>query len=153
VFLGGLALLPLGVLYGAARPDLPAKIHLAEAAAYVPLTFALVHLWGIPGAALSWSIRCGADLALYEWAMRRAIGRCDIDLTEVARSRWLFWFALGLAAVFGLIARTGVVSVTVGLALVVLGSAGYALLAWRRVFSLDERHAWTAMLSRARPTR
>ena len=150
VFLGGLALLPLGVLYGAARPDLPAKIHLAEAAAYVPLTFALVHLWGIPGAALSWSVRCGADLALYEWAMRRSIGRCDVDATEVARTRWLLWFALLLAGAFALIASTGIVSITVGLALVIAGSAGYGLLAWWRVFSVDERRAWTAMLSRAR---
>jgi hypothetical protein len=61
--------------------------------------------------------------------------------------------ALGLAAAFGLIAWSGVASVTVGLSLVVVGSAGYALLAWWRVFSLDERRAWTAMLSRARPTR
>ena len=150
VFLGGLAHLPLGVLYGAARPDLPAKIHLGEIIAYVPLTLALVRLWGIPGAALSWSIRCAADLTLYEWATRREIGRCDTDLSEVVATRRLFWFGLGLAGAFSLIASVGIVSITVGLALVALGAAGYALLAWWRVFSIEERRAWSALLFRAR---
>jgi O-antigen/teichoic acid export membrane protein len=150
VFLSGLAHLPMGVLYGAARPDLPAKIHLGEVVAYVPLTFALVHLWGIPGAALSWTIRNAADLVLYEWVTRRTIGRCEEDSAEATRARRLFWFGLGLALAFGLIAWFGGVSVAVGLTLVALGSAGYALLVWSRVFSADERRAWTAMLTRAR---
>ncbi|MDP9202233.1 MAG: polysaccharide biosynthesis C-terminal domain-containing protein, partial [Gemmatimonadota bacterium] len=151
VFLGGLAHLPLGVLYGAARPDLPAKIHVGEAILYVPLTFALVRAWGIPGAALSWTIRCAADLVLYEWATRRAIGRCEIDLAEVARTRRLSLLGIGLAAAFSLVVWLGGAYVTAGLALVAVGFAGYALLAWLRVLSVEERAAWLSMLSRARP--
>lgn len=151
VFLGGLAHLPLGVLYGAARPDLPAKIHLGEVALYVPLTFLLVRAFGIPGAAMSWTIRCGADLFLYEWATRGAIGRCDIDLAEVARTRRLWLLGIGLAAAFTLIFWLGSTSVTAGLALVAVGFGGYGLLAWMRVFSVEERAAWTSMISRARP--
>lgn len=151
VFLGGLAHLPLGVLYGAARPDLPAKIHLGEAILYLPLTFVLVRAFGIPGAALSWTIRCGADLLLYEWATRRAIGRCDTDLAEAARARRLALLGIGLAAAFTLIVWRGVPSVTAGLALVTIGFAGYGLLAWMRVFSVEERAAWMSMVSRPRP--
>jgi O-antigen/teichoic acid export membrane protein len=150
VFLGGLAHLPLGVLYGAARPDLPAKIHIAEAVVYLPLTFTLVRAFGIPGAALSWTIRCGADLVLYEWATRRAIGRCDIDLAEAARTRELSLLGMGLAAAFTLL-WIGVSSVTAALGLVVLGFAGYGLLAWMRVFSVEERAAWMSMVSRPPP--
>lgn len=150
VFLGGLAHLPLGVLYGAARPDLPAKIHLGEAVVYLPLTFMLVRALGIPGAALSWTIRCGADLVLYEWATRRAIGRCDIDLAEAARTRQLSLLGMGLAAAFTLL-WIGVSSVTAALGLVVLGFAGYGLLAWMRVFSVEERAAWMSMVSRPGP--
>jgi hypothetical protein len=149
VFLGGLAHLPLGVLYGASRPDLPAKIHLGEAVVYIPLTFVLVRAFGIPGAALSWTIRCGADLVLYEWATRRAIGRCDIDLAEAARTRQLSLLGIGLAAGFALL-WAGVPSVAAALTLVAVGFAGYGLLAWMRVFSVEERAAWMSMVSRPR---
>jgi hypothetical protein len=140
--------LPLGVLYGAARPDLPAKIHLGEAVFYLPLTFALVRSFGIPGAALSWTIRCSADLALYEWATRRAIGRCAIDLAESARIRRLSLLGFALAAAFTLL-WISVSSSTAILTLVSLGFAGYGLLAWMRVFSVEERAAWMSMLYRA----
>jgi O-antigen/teichoic acid export membrane protein len=151
VFLGGLAHLPLGVLYGAARPDLPAKIHLGEAILYVPLTFVLVRALGIPGAAMSWTIRCGADLVLYELATRRAIGRCDIDLAEVTRTRRLSLLGIGLAASFTGIVWFGATSIPLGLSLVAIGFAGYGLLAWMRVLSVEERAAWMSMISRARP--
>jgi hypothetical protein len=109
-----------------------------------------VRALGIPGAALSWTIRCGADLVLYEWATRRAIGRCDIDLAEVARTRQLSLLGMGLAAAFTLL-WIGVSSVTAALGLVVLGFAGYGLLAWMRVFSVEERAAWMSMVSRPGP--
>lgn len=150
VFLGGLAHLPLGVLYGAARPDLPAKIHVGEAIIYLPLVFILVRAFGISGAALSWTLRCSADLALYEWATRRAIGRCEIDLTETARARRLALLGIGLAAMFALIAWRGDLSVTTGLALVTAGFAAYGILAWTSVFSVEERGAWMSMVSRPR---
>jgi len=150
VFLGGLAHLPLGVLYGAARPDLPAKIHVGEAIVYLPLTVVLVRAFGIPGAALSWTLRCGADLTLYEWATRRAIGRCEIDLAESARARRLALLGVGLAATFALIAWRNATSVTIGLALVSLGLAAYGVLAWTGVLSAQERAAWMSMVSRSR---
>ncbi len=110
----------------------------------------LVRALGIPGAALSWTIRCGADLVLYEWATRRAIGRCDIDVEEAARARRLTLLGIGLSAGFTLIVWRGVPSVTAGLALVAAGFVGYGLLAWMRVFSVEERAAWMSMLSRPR---
>jgi O-antigen/teichoic acid export membrane protein len=150
VFLGGLAHLPLGVLYGAARPDLPAKIHVGEAIVYLPLTVVLVRAFGIPGAALSWTLRCGADLTLYEWATRRAIGRCELDLAESARARRLALLGVGLAGTFALIAWRNATSLTVGLALVSLGLAAYGVLAWTSVLSAQERAAWMSMVSRPR---
>jgi hypothetical protein len=137
-------------LYGAARPDLPAKIHVGEAIVYLPLVFILVRAFGISGAALSWTLRCTADLALYEWATRRAIGRCEIDLTETARARRLALLGLGLAATFALIAWRGASSATTGVALVTMGFGAYGILAWTSVFSAEERGAWMSMVSRPR---
>jgi O-antigen/teichoic acid export membrane protein len=150
VFLGGLAHLPLGVLYGAARPDLPAKIHVGETIIYLPLAFVLVREFGLPGAALSWTLRCAADLVLYEWATRRAIGRCEIDLAESARARRLAVIGLGLAASLALIAWRATTSITMGIALVTVGFAAYGILTWMNVFSAQERAAWTSMISRRR---
>jgi O-antigen/teichoic acid export membrane protein len=145
-----LAHLPLSVLYGAARPDLPAKIHLGEAVVYLPLAFILVRAFGIPGAALSWTLRCTADLVLYEWATRRAIGRCGIDLAETARVRRLTLLATGLAATFALIAWANPSSVIAGLTLVAIGLGAYGVLAWARVLSAEERGAWMSMVPRSR---
>jgi O-antigen/teichoic acid export membrane protein len=148
VFVGGLAHLPLGVLYGAARPDLPAKIHVGQAVVYLPLAFLLVRAFGIPGAALSWTLRNAADLVLYEWATRRAIGRCEIDLAESERSRRLALLGTGLAATFSLIAWSESSSVVMGLALATIGFAAYVILAWTSVLSPGERSAWLSMISR-----
>jgi O-antigen/teichoic acid export membrane protein len=147
VFLGGLAHLPLGVLYGAARPDLPAKIHVGQAIVYLPLAFLLVHAFGVPGAAWSWTLRCSADLVLYEWATRRAIGRCDIDLAENSRARQLALLGIGLAAALALIAWRNAASVGAALAMVVVGFAAYGVLVWTNVFTAEERAAWMSMVA------
>jgi len=114
------------------------------------VTVVLVRAFGIPGAALSWTLRCGADLTLYEWATRRAIGRCEIDLAESARARRLALLGVGLAAAFALIAWRNATSITIGLALVSLGLAAYGVLAWTSVLSAQERAAWMSMVSRPR---
>src|SRR5687767_1912557 len=64
VFLGGLAHLPLALLYGSGRADLPAKIHVAEVFVYLPFVYFVVKTWGITGAGLAWATRCAADLIL-----------------------------------------------------------------------------------------
>lgn len=148
VFVGGLAHLPLGVLYGAARPDLPAKIHLAQAIVYLPLTFLLVRSFGIAGAAWSWTLRNAADLVMYEWATRNAIGRCETDLAENARAKRLAALGLGLGASFALIVWREPASVTTGLLLVISGLIAYGVIAWLGVFSALERAAWMSMASR-----
>jgi O-antigen/teichoic acid export membrane protein len=146
VFFGGLAHLPLALLYGSNRPDLPAKIHVAEVMVHLPFTFLLVHTWGITGAAVAWTVRCAADLTLYEWASRRAFGACDFDVAEWTRTRRLLWAGVGLAsAVAGSVwlhhgSRSGAV------ALVALGLAVYAAVGWARVLSQAERHAWIGIL-------
>jgi hypothetical protein len=110
----------------------------------------LVRAFGIPGAALSWTLRCAADLALYEWATRRAIGRCEIDVAEITRARRLALLGVGLAATFAVIAWRNTSSVTTGLALVTAGFVAYGILAWTNVFSAEERAAWLSMFSRQR---
>lgn len=146
VFLGGLAHLPMALLYGSNRPDLPARIHVCEIVLYLPLALLLVRTWGINGAAVAWTLRCAADLLLYEWATQRAIGRCTIDIAERARTKQLFLSGIGLAAASGCSAWLSHRSWPAAIAVVTVGLAIYTAIGWSRVLSPGERHAWIATL-------
>jgi O-antigen/teichoic acid export membrane protein len=150
VFLGGLAHLPLAVLYGVGRPDLPARFHVAEVVVHIPLTFLLVKNWGITGAALAWTLRCGADWLFYEIATRRAVGRSVEDRAEEERTRRLLWLTLALALSLALTLLVGQMTWIVAIALVVVALLAYAIVAWSKVLGDEERRAWLAALSRAR---
>jgi O-antigen/teichoic acid export membrane protein len=151
VFLGGLAHLPLAVLYGVGRPDLPAKFHIVEVMVHVPLTFLLVKSWGITGAALAWTLRCGADWLYYEIATRRAVGRSAEDFAEEKRTRRLLWLTLALALTLGLTVWSSQMRWPVVIGLVALALFAYGIVGWSKVLSDEERRAWLAVLSRARP--
>jgi O-antigen/teichoic acid export membrane protein len=150
VFLGGLAHLPLAVLYGAGRPDLPAKFHLLEVLVHVPLTFVLVKAWGVTGAAIAWTIRCGADWLFYQVATRQAIGRSARDFAEEERTRRLLWLTLGLALSLALTLAVGRIGWPVVVLLIVAAMFAYAIASWSKVLTREERQAWLALLYRVR---
>jgi Na+-driven multidrug efflux pump len=150
IFLTGLAVLPLALLYGSGRPDLPAKINIAQVAVHIPLTIILVGRWGITGAAIAVAIRCAEDFVLYEWASRRAAGRYTATADERVRDRRLLLSAIALGVAFAagiLVLRT---SAPAAAAIAVAGVAGYAWMCWSRVLSPGERRAWLGMLFSAR---
>jgi len=73
VLINSLAQIPLALLQGMERPDLPAKFHLGEVPFYVAAAWLLVHLWGIKGAALAWTLRVALDALLLFGAVSRKI--------------------------------------------------------------------------------
>jgi O-antigen/teichoic acid export membrane protein len=64
----GLAFVAVTLLQSQGRPDLSAKIHLAEIAPFVAILWALVTKIGIDGAALAWTFRVIADALTMFWA-------------------------------------------------------------------------------------
>jgi O-antigen/teichoic acid export membrane protein len=153
VFLSGLAVLPLALLYGAGRPDLPAKINLVQTAVHIPLTILLVRAFGLAGAAIPVAIRCAEDLIAYEWASRRAVGRYAVGTEERGLERRLWLPALILAGTFALglsLLRTSAPGGAIAIALA--GLAAYCWLCWSRVLSDRERRAWLGMLLVSRPS-
>jgi hypothetical protein len=116
---------------------------------HVPLTFLLVKAWGITGAALAWTLRCGADWLLYELATRRAIGRSVEDVGEEERTHRLLWLTLALACSLGLTSWVSQMRWSLAISLVAVALLAYAVVGWSKVLSDDERRAWLAMLSRA----
>ena len=151
VFLTGLAVLPLALLYGSGRPDLPAKINLAQILIHVPLTIALVRVWGITGAAVAVTVRCAEDFVLYSWATRRALGRPIDDPAERRREITLFGCGVALLVALALAARLTDTSWTAASAVAAAGLLVYAGLTWGFVFAPSERRAWLTMFSAPRP--
>lgn len=150
VFFGGLAHLPMALLYGSGRPDLPAKIHLGEVVVYLPLAFLLVREWGIVGAAVAWASRCTADFILYETVGHRALGRYVADDTERSRTAWLLGDAAGFVVLLSLAVFLSSFSIMFPAVLLVASALAYAALSWARVLSPEERKAWSGMFLRFR---
>jgi O-antigen/teichoic acid export membrane protein len=61
VFVNSVAQIPFAFIQGAGRPDLTARLHVAELVIYVPVLWWLVSHWGIQGAAIAWVARVSVD--------------------------------------------------------------------------------------------
>jgi O-antigen/teichoic acid export membrane protein len=60
----GIAFIPYALLHGRRRPDLVAKAHICELVPFALLLWLLIHLMGVPGAAIAWTARAMADALL-----------------------------------------------------------------------------------------
>ena len=72
VVVNALGFVALGLLQAVGRPELPAMLQIAEVPLQLGLAWLLISRFGVQGAAMAWSIRCGVDsmglwlLALYQ---------------------------------------------------------------------------------------
>lgn len=73
VFVNAIARVPSGFLNALGRPDVIAKLHVAELVFHVPLAWFLIQRLGVPGAALAWSIRVAIDAGLLSIAASRVM--------------------------------------------------------------------------------
>jgi O-antigen/teichoic acid export membrane protein len=72
-FVTGLSWIPLALLHAAHRPDLTAKLHLADFPLYAIVLWILIHRFGLAGAAFAWSGRLLAEnVVLFAMARRVA---------------------------------------------------------------------------------
>jgi len=60
----GMAFVPFALLQGQGRPDVVAKFHVAEILPFLLVLWALVHWFGLAGAAWAWTLRVTADALL-----------------------------------------------------------------------------------------
>jgi len=61
VFFSCVAYAPASLLDAIGRPDVTASFVLVQAVIFLPLMVALLHAFGIEGAAIAWALRCAAD--------------------------------------------------------------------------------------------
>lgn len=145
MLLNSFARVAFAITSASGRPDLTAKLHLAELPLYVGFLWALIHQLGIVGAAAAWAIRAGVDMVI------------------------LFFLASKLVPSVGLAAGRGVLRAVVGLGLIGIATmlpglllrvgflaavlAAFAVYAWTRVVTKDERSGMMDWLSPARGNR
>ena len=66
-WINAFARVPFALLQAAGKPSVIAKCHLAELIPYLLLLYVGLQFWGLPGAALVFSLRTLADCALLMW--------------------------------------------------------------------------------------
>ena len=71
ILMNALAFVPYALLQGRGRADLPALLHLVELPVHVLLVFVLVRRFGLPGAALAWTLRVFIDCLALWWMVWR----------------------------------------------------------------------------------
>jgi O-antigen/teichoic acid export membrane protein len=120
VLINSLAHVPFALIQGAGRPDLTAKLHLLELPFYLVCVSLLIHLHGITGAAIAWTMRVSVDAILLFFLASRLflekkavnvsfimtiiislIGLLAVSLMADAMIR--FWACLIILAVFTLV--------------------------------------------------
>jgi len=130
------------LVQAAHRPDLPAKLHLAEVPLYLPLMWLLISARGVEGAALAWTIRVTLDTAaLFGIAWRLC--------PEISRS--IRGTALLTAAGVILLASGGFLLDSLGarIAFLIVTLVAFAFLTWKLLLSADEKAQIYVTLRRA----
>jgi O-antigen/teichoic acid export membrane protein len=139
VTINGLSHVPCGYLQASGRPDVPAKFHVLELAIHLPLTWILVRSWGIPGAALAWTIRVTLDGSLLFLASKRVLGMSPGRALRPRGGR----VAIALTGLIGAMLAIAYanLSLPLGVVLCAFALAGFALVVWLLVFEQSERAA------------
>jgi len=140
VLINSLGLIPVTFVQGAGRPDLTAKLHLAELPIYLLVLWLFMQKWGIVGAAAAWTLRVGFD-AVVLFVMSAWL---EDELSRTLKQDALI-LALALA-VLALGCWPSGLATKIGFTAIVL--TGFSLFAWRGLLSRDERRRIAALLGR-----
>jgi O-antigen/teichoic acid export membrane protein len=140
IFANALAMIPLIFLYGLARADVAAKIHLAELPAYALALWLLVPLWGAEGAALAWTLRAFVDAVLLFAISRRVYPTREARYARVAAAMLLGIGALSIGCLISSAAGR------IGYGAFILGV--FAVYSWRRLLTAHERVALVRAINR-----
>jgi O-antigen/teichoic acid export membrane protein len=129
------------------RPDLTAKVHLCEVPLYVLAATVAIHLFGLTGAAIVWTMRLTVEALVLFVMARRLVVRGALQ------SRFVIAIALALVLVLA-------ASIPMDLAAKVITAVAvlslFVFLGWRSLLETGERQhlrTWFLRLSIAREWR
>lgn len=130
VFLNGLAQIPFALIQGAGRPDFTARLHLLELPLYLAGVWWLIHVRGVEGAAIAWTIRAAVDaVVLLLVAARTVPARTGVSWRASSVALATAAFALGALALAPIVRG----------AFLVITLFAFGLLSWALVLTPDER--------------
>lgn len=98
MLVNGLTMVPFALLQARGRADLTAKVHVVELAAYLPLLFLMMGLFGITGAALAWLARASIEALVFFVLAARLVPGTAQELRPLAVLAPCLVAALGVAA-------------------------------------------------------
>jgi O-antigen/teichoic acid export membrane protein len=131
VFINGLAQVPCAQVQAAGRPDLTAKINIAEVPVYLFLLWFLAQRLGIVGAAMAWTCRVSVDCLLMFVAARKLLPASRAGVRRILG---------GCATAIGLLAL-GAVPMPLSLTLIFLIAIGvvFGIATWRLFLTASEK--------------
>ena len=132
----GLSYVPRVMLEAVGRPDLIARFLMLTIGPYLVTAVALIHWWGIAGAAAAWAARAVVECALMFGAAHRAAG---FSRQATPGQRMPYAAALLTLLVPAAAAPWIGSSLAATLAVVIVSTAGYAAITWLRVLTQEER--------------
>ena len=94
VFINAIAQAPFAALQGTGRPDIIAKLHVAELPIYAVAIFLLVRAFGLPGVAMAWALRVSIDAIALLVMSRRTMS------VPLLPSRGAGWMLAAMLAAF-----------------------------------------------------
>jgi O-antigen/teichoic acid export membrane protein len=130
ILINAMALVPFTLIQAAGRPDVTAKLHLAELPLYIVLILLLTRRYGIMGAAIASGLRMTLDAVLLFIVSRRILG------FRIPAGRVFAVSALAAVTLIGFGLATGHL-VAKGVAAVIVLSVFGALAMWRLVTPAD----------------
>jgi len=146
VFINCFAQVPYAFLQAMGRPDAAAKLFLLELPPYALLAWWMVSRYGVPGAALGWSIRVTMEVLLLLWMARKLLSLSATHAFD--RGMWTALGALFVTAVAAyftnVFLRGAIVAEAVMCALWVVG---FALAVWKWVLDSLDRSSALAVLA------
>ncbi len=140
VLINSVATVPFTLVQGAGRPDLTAKLHLAELGPYLLILWLCILRFGIVGAAVAWTARVAADCAVLLTMGQRIVP----EPRRVIGASLLTAAAIAAA----LVAAAAPVSIATRVLIVAIGSAAIVALALGVILGHPERHALRASMLR-----
>ena len=139
VFINCLAHVPFAAVQAISRPDLTAKLHALELPFYLAVFWVLVHMRGVEGAAIAWTLRVTVDAAaLFALSTRYlAISRAALARAIVAL----------ISALVVLGAGSTIEHLPAKIAFVLAVLIAFATFGWNHVMDVPERAWIRAMLA------
>jgi len=99
VLFNSLAQVPFALVQGVGRPDMTAKLHMAELPFYLMVSWWLISSYGVEGAAIAWTVRVGVDALILFVMAKRSLPGTALVTSRVTLASAVALLSLMLAAI------------------------------------------------------